>query len=346
MLPRCTDDLPPLQGRGRVEPADTQMREELLADPDGGDHFWLLARLDGMGNRQAVAAIARAAGVDPSQVSHAGARDRHAVVQQWFAVPKAMVENPGQLPGAGYKRQMKVLQVREGQGPVTPAAIRAMAVRVRIRDAAAADGFARAEALLAQLRQNGLPNYFGMAAMGPQGSHARWGKVVARGGRLPRSVPSGRRDRQRYVRAWQARLFNTWLAHRMRSPGLQGLLSGDLVQTQCGGPAHQRGVALVASPDEYAPRVASWEVTVLGPLFGSGMEPASGLAAELEAEVLRQSDAEPNDIAGGRRWARVRPAAASVELVGKDIVISATLPVDTFAAVLVEELVHGDRHLL
>lgn len=346
MLPRCTADLPPLTGRTRVDAGDTHMNEVLAQDPDGGDHFWLHARLEGMGNRQAVAAIARAGGVDVAQVSHAGSRDRHAVVQQWFSLPKHLVENPGQLPGAGYKRQMKVLQVREAQGPVLPSSVQAMEVRLRIRDAAADDGFARAEAILSHLRHQGLPNYFGMAIMGPQGNHARWGKVLARGGRLPRAIPGNRQDRHRYLRAWQARLFNIWLAQRMQDPGLHAVLAGDVVQTQCGAPASQRGVMVVDDPEAFIPRLESWEATVMGPLFGSGMPPASGPAADFEAEVVRQAGPGSEDIPGARRWARVRPTASRVELVGKDVMVSATLPVDTFAAILAEELVHGDRHLL
>ena len=116
MLPLSRAELPALAAQTRTRPEDTQLNEQLITMPDGGDHFWLKVQCIGLGHRQAVAAIARAAGVEPHLVASAGSRDRHAVVQQWMTVPKAPIDNPKQLKGAGYKRQLRVLKCVKGTG--------------------------------------------------------------------------------------------------------------------------------------------------------------------------------------------------------------------------------------
>ena len=236
MLPLSRADLPPVQATTRSRPEETQVNEVLWKQPDGGDHYWLKVQCSGLGHRQALAAIARAAGVEQSLVASAGSRDRNAIVQQWITVPKAAVENPGQLKGAGYKRQLRVLEMREGAGAISPEHVSALHCQLKLIGGGKGDGYQFAQDILTRLRQNGVPNYFGAASMGASGSHARWGKVLAQGKRLPRRVPASARDRGMYERAWQSRLFNIWLASRMEQYGLPAVLEDWLrsaVTSQC-----------------------------------------------------------------------------------------------------------------
>lgn len=346
MLPRSRGDLPAVHGRSRTRPEDTLLSEELLRLPDGGDHFWLKVRCQGLAHKQMLAAVARAAAIDPALVQSAGARDRQAVVQQWVSLPKAPVDNPGALKGAGYKSQLKVLEVHEGAGPIRAEQVSGLTCRLRLVDGAAEDGFERAQAILRRLRSQGVPNYIGAAMMGPSGSHARWGKLLAQGKRLPNRVPSSGPDRSKYERAWQARLFNGWVAQRLSGPGLDAVLPGDWLQTALNqGPA-QRQLLQVEDAVAAQRRVESWESVVMGPLWGADCPPAGAQAqAFAEAAAAEQGPLPSQRCRGGLRALRFQPAGAQVEKSGKDLLVQCSIPCDAFAAVLAEELLAIEGHL-
>ena len=203
-----------------------------------------------------------------------------------------------------------------------------------------------AQDILTQLRQHGVPNYFGSQSFGSSGSHARWGKVLAQGKRLPRRVPASARDRSMYERAWQSRLFNIWLASRMESHGLGSVLEGDLLMTRCSEPVHQRPTETVEDAEAAHKRVASWESVVLGPLWGADCPQAFGPAHEHELAVLAESGPTPGKkCRGGRRPNRFQPKSASIEKRGSDLVLNCQVPVDAFVSVLAQEFVQSEGNL-
>ena len=346
MLPLSRADLPPVQAKTRSRPEDTQVHEALHQQPDGGDHFWLKVQCIGLGHRQAIAAIARAAGVDLSLVASAGSRDRNAIVQQWITVPKAAVENPNQLKGAGYKRQLRVLEMREGAGAITPEHVSGLNCQLKLLGGGKGEGYQFAQDILKRLRQEGVPNYFGAISMGASGSHARWGKVLAQGKRLPRRVPASARDRGMYERAWQSRLFNIWVASRMEHHGLATVLEGDWLQQRCSEAVHSRPVVRVEDPEQAAKRVESWESVVMGPLWGGSYEASSGAALAHEQQVLKAAGPTPSKrCRGGLRAIRFQPKSSTIEKRGDDLVLNCQLPVDSFVAVMAEEFIRCEGHL-
>ena len=103
------------------------------------------------------------------------------------------------------------------------------------------------------------------------------------------------------------------------------------------------GAEEVVSAVEHAQkRVTTWEAVVLGPLFGTGMSPVTGEAAERESATLLDaglSPAQVQQLHGGRRALRVQPAKALIDFDGDDLVVNCELPEEAAITSLLDELI-------
>jgi tRNA pseudouridine13 synthase len=330
MLPLATAHLPGITGT-IIE----RRGEEILARQPGetGDHWWLLVEKDSLATSQARAAVARAGQVAEELVGEAGARDREGRFVQWFSLPVAAVDNPGALRGAGYRSKMKVLRVTRGHKAIGPAAVAGVRWSLRIKGGNRDGGYRRARAIMDHLRSHGFPNYVGLARFGRSGSLGRYGMLLLKGQNLPARAEAGPGT---CLRAAQDLLFNRWLAQRIQDGLLDACLPGEVLRTRS-------GEELVCDDAEHGRRrLDSWECVQMGPLFGAGMPPAGGVAAEREAALLAADGVLPaalGRLEGGRRAARVQPSKVMVDLSGDDVVLACELPLDTWLDTLLAELI-------
>ena len=106
------------------------------------------------------------------------------------------------------------------------------------------------------------------------------GLLQRHGGNPQRAADAlGREHAWRYLTAYQSLLFNRCLARRL--PALDRLEPGDIAIK------HSNGAAfLVNDPAAESARLASFEISPAGPLFGSKLLAAAGGVAITEAEIL------------------------------------------------------------
>ena len=111
-------DLPPVQATTRSRPEETQVNEVRKQ--------LTVAIITGSKSNAAALAIAKPSlpsprcGVEQSLVASAGSRDRNAIVQQWITVPKAAVENPGQLKGVDTNANYASSKCAKAPVPLAP----------------------------------------------------------------------------------------------------------------------------------------------------------------------------------------------------------------------------------
>jgi tRNA pseudouridine13 synthase len=320
--------------------------EEILAKkPAGtGEHFWLKVQKDGLGSQQAREAIARSVNVPVELVSDAGNRDRQVRFTQWFSLPVEPVEHEGPLRRAGAHGKMHVLELTKSHKPFTAACVERIRWKTRIKDANLDDGYLKAKAILDHLRVMGIPNYAPENFLGPDAQWVKWGRLLLKGERLPAQVQRSNQPVSpgSCLRAVQFWLFNRWVAARIADGWLGGSLSGDLVSTRSG------KVDLVGADDvlHMDKRIATWEASVLGPLFGGGMPETAFTAAARENEVLEAAEvpeAALHKLTGARRALRVQPQKVILDLEKNDLLVSCELPADAPVSSLIDELTKAAR---
>jgi tRNA pseudouridine13 synthase len=338
-LPYATAELPGVGGVAKVVPEDFEVEELPAYLPSGaGEHLYLWVEKRGRNTPEVARSVAAALGVAERQVGYAGLKDRQAVTRQWLSV--LTPQTPTELAGDGFR----VLQIARHGNKLRVGHSKGNRFTVLLRGAT---GLEKAQAVLQELARRGSPNWFGAQRFGRDGDNAQLGLALLGKGDHP-SLPKAQRDRflrRLALSALQSELFNRVLALRMREAALDRAEAGDQLQL---GEDGSGPVFLCEDAAVDGPRVAAFEVSPTGPMFGPRMKLPGGLQAEREARVLSAAELAPtafvaggDETAGTRRPLRVRPWEPKVEEIPEGLRLSFGLPRGAYATALLREVTKG-----
>jgi tRNA pseudouridine13 synthase len=340
-LPFVTAGLPGSGGTLRGTPEDFRVDERPAYQPCGaGAHLYLRVEKRGRTTRDVLRQLSAALGVSERDAGYAGLKDRAAVTTQWLSFPVARDPDPATLQGDGWR----VVAASRHGNKLRPGHVEGNLFEIAVRGGHLERARACAEALAAA----GLPNFFGPQRFGKDGATGALGRSLL----SPAPSPEARRaGRDRFLKrlaisAFQAELFNRWLAQRLADGLFAAALAGDLMKKLETG-----GLFLCEDPAVDGPRVAGFEISPTGPMFGHKLRAAAGVAAEREAQVLLAEGLSLTDFARGggeaegtRRAARLRVA---VELSALDdgYLARFELPAGSYATVVLRELMKDEAEL-
>jgi tRNA pseudouridine13 synthase len=340
-LPFVTAELPGSGGTVRAVPEDFQV-DEVPADlPSGaGPHLYLRVEKRGRTTRDVVRALARALGVPERDAGFAGMKDRDAVTTQWLSFPVAKDPDPSALAAPG----LRVLEASRHVNKLRTGHVRANVFSIAVRGADPGRARAAAEALA----DRGLPNFFGPQRFGTEGRNAEIGRALLRG----EATPEARRaERDRFLRrlsisAYQSLLFNRWLAERMADGLFATALPGDVMKKLDSG-----GLFTCEDVTVDGPRVARFEISPAGPMFGHKLRAAAGDALRREERILAAEAIALADFARGggeaegtRRAARL-PVRVDVAPEGDGYRARFELPKGSYATVVLRELMKAEAEV-
>ncbi|HUM11955.1 MAG TPA: tRNA pseudouridine(13) synthase TruD [Myxococcaceae bacterium] len=329
---RLTRGLPGTGGRVRVRPEDFEVEELPAYLPSGqGEHLFLWVEKLGLDTPDAARRIASALGLQLTEVSWAGLKDRVAVTRQWLSVP-ARAE--ASLPALEGHPDLRVIAQARHANKLRVGHLRGNRFRIRIRDAERPEA---AGPVMERLVAEGLPNAFGEQRFG-RGDTGFRGLALLRGERLPHRPSTF--ERKLYVSAYQALLFNRLLEARLQGGTLRRALHGDLMRKRDSG-----GLFVCREPEVDQARLERGEIAPTGPIFGWKMQRPEGEVDAAEQAVLASegltlpSFKRLGSIAEGtRRPFSVPLADASWTADGSTVELSFTLPAGSYATVLLDEV--------
>lgn len=317
-------------GRLRERPGDFRVDEWLGFDPSGdGPHVLLRVEKTGCNTTDAAKALAAHAGVPPREIGYSGLKDRHAVCTQWFSAPYspdtdwAAFERPG----------LRVLDARRHHRKLKRGSHRAnrFELTVSLEDFDAAG----LERRLEQIRDHGVPNYFGEQRFGRR--YADDAERLAQGRRLPRL------QRSMTLSAIRSELFNRVLDERVRRGNWDRAVPGEYLSLD----GTRSGFALVDDDPAIPGRIERLDLHPTGPLSGRGTNPATGEVARLESEILQSHQAWCEVLARHglkleRRATRcrVRDLAWRLDAAGLTLRLDFALRRGEFATTVLREVVH------
>jgi tRNA pseudouridine13 synthase len=176
-LPFLTRTHPGIGGQIKACPDDFVVEEIPLYQPGGdGLHTYLLVEKRGISTYHMVSRIARALGVAPDAIGYAGLKDARAVTRQFISVEGVTPEHAHSLQVEG----VRVLTADRHRNKLKLGHLAGNRFTVRIRGVEAT-AVAVAEAVLAELSQRGVPNYFGEQRFGARDNTHRLGLTLLRG---------------------------------------------------------------------------------------------------------------------------------------------------------------------
>lgn len=335
--PLFTPDLPGVGGQIKAKMEDFEVEELPSYEPCGtGDHLYLWIEKSGVSSEHFTQMIARKVGVPVGTVGTAGLKDRHAVSRQWVSVPKEAEPNLAKLDGEG----LKVLTVSRHGNKLKPGHLKGNRFRILIRGADRTHAEA-AEQILAKIRNEGMPNYYGPQRFGRGGETADLGFKVLNGQQRQRLRPFLFKFA---LSAAQSVLFNRVLANRQRDGLLRTILQGDVMMKWPAG-----GIFVAEDVPAEQARFDARETVQGGPMFGSRTYPAKDVAAEREMKVLNDSGLSPKAFghfgklaSGTRRHNLVYLDDLISEWESDGLRLTFSMPAGSYATVLLREVMKID----
>jgi len=312
---------------------DFQVDEVLDIPLSGqGEHLWLWVEKRDLNTEEAARRLARAAGVPVRSISYAGLKDRQALTRQWFSLHLPGKADPD-LSRAEDASLRVLKQVRHSR-KLQRGAHSANGFTLRLT-ALAADHQAL-DARLEQLKQQGVPNYFGSQRFGHDGGNVHDARQWAE----RKALPEQRNVRSRLLSAARSYVFNQVLGARVADGSWNRAQVGDLLAF-----TDSRSFFAAGEQECADPRLAILDLHPTGPLWGEGASPAGGDTFMLETAIGDQHLALCQWLAqagmsherrilrlpiGGLTWHYPEPDILQLEFV---------LPAGCFATVVVRELV-------
>jgi tRNA pseudouridine13 synthase len=290
----------PASGRIRATPDDFVVEERLGFAPDGaGSHVLLTVEKVGANTGWVAAQLARLAGVAVRDVGYCGHKDRQARTRQACSLPWPLAQDLSAClawQGEGFR----VLDAARHGRKLRPGSHRANRFVLTVRDVMG--DHAAIERRLQEIRDAGVPNYFGPQRYGRGGANLRRAQEWAASGRAPRD----RTERGFALSAARSHLFNRVLAERVRRGDWNRLLPGEAVLLE-GSRSFFVAETLDATLDA---RLLAGDVHPSGPLPGDAETAACGEARAIEESAM----ADAADLLDLLRRERSAPERRSLRL--------------------------------
>ena len=338
--PMVSAGVPGTGGRIKVELADFEVEEVPAYEPSGsGEHLYLWVEKRGVGPEHLTRLLAERLGARAADMGTAGLKDRHAVTRQWISVPATCEANLARADGGG----LTLLKVTRHANKLKPGHLRGNRFRVLIRGADP-EHAADAARTVALLESQGLPNSYGPQRFGRGGETANLGFACLAGTQPKRLRPFVYKFA---LSAAQSVVFNEYLARRFADGLYRTVITGDVLMKH---PAGGLFVSTDAAIDQS--RLESREVVIGGPMVGSRLYAAAGVALERETELQRDLGITPATferftklMGGTRRHLQVYPEDLTAEWEPAGLRLTFTLPSGSYATSLLREVIKPDGPL-
>jgi tRNA pseudouridine13 synthase len=326
---------PGLTGVIRHSPEDFVVEEIPRVEPDGeGSHLWLWVEKRSANTDWVAKELARCVACASRDVGYAGLKDRHAVTRQWFSLP--YTDSIGTGLEAANIEGVRVLKCIRHNKKLKRGTLNGnrfeLVVRELSEDKVQRDEL---ELRLQQVRDQGVPNYFGPQRFGHGGRNVQQGvDLLTRRARIPRN------KRSIYLSAIRSYLFNQVLANRVEQGSWASILTGDLAMLD-----GTQSVFLCENPDaEIEERCRSLDIHPSGPMPGEKGTQPTGEVFDLEQTVLEKwpqlvSLLHSQRLQASRRSLRLHPSGLQWDMAGSTLTLAFTLPPGAYATTVLRELI-------
>ncbi len=335
----------------KQSPRDFVVEELPIYEFSGeGEHLILLVRKKNLSTNEMVGQIARYLGIKNREIGYAGFKDKHAMTKQYISLHKKYEEA---MEGFNFEG-IKIISKTYHNNKIRIGHLKGNRFYIKIKKVNPTSAIKIDEALK-NIKNNGMPNYFGYQRFGNDGDNHILGEKLAKGEARERNP----RVKKLLINAYQSYLFNNWLSKRLEINSLVSsfepkelasqleipleelekmkaqshafkLMSGDLMEHYPKGKLFE----FEATENDFS-RFNEHDISVTGLLCGTKVRVADGLAGEIEKKFDDEINADgarrfawiyPTDIEG-----RFNPIEAQYEL-------NFTLPKGSYATVLLEEI--------
>ncbi len=277
-LPYINTEVPRIVGEIKQTPEDFVVEEIPLYELSGtGEHVYIKVMRRGMTTQELIQTLARELHLNPRDVGYAGLKDKQAQTTQWlsFQMNEEQEQSLRELREDACPWQ--ILECRRHGNKLKRGHLKGNRFEIRVRTSDP-EALSKSRAIADLLLKKGLPNYFGEQRFGNRGDNASQGRELLQRGHPAR----GWRDRL-LLSAYQAGLFNRWLAGRIIAGHFGQLIAGDVAKKTDTG-----GLFVIEELEVEQARYDAGEIRYTGPIYGFKMKEASADEGLIEARILHE----------------------------------------------------------
>jgi tRNA pseudouridine13 synthase len=330
MLPRAYGEAV-LNGKFRCVPEDFVV-EEMDAFQAHGEGEHLLLRIQKREQNTAFVAqqLAKWAGISEMGIGYAGMKDRYALTTQRFTIhlPKKIAPAIETLAIEG----VKVLDAQWHHRKLPRGALAGNRFVLSLKDVEG--DVSSIEKRLQQIRNFGLPNYFGEQRFGRERANVGMALKMFAGQRVKRE------QRSIYLSAARSEIFNAVLAERIAQKNWLSALEGEVWMIE--------GSHSIFGPelhsDELIVRAEQLSIHPTGPLWGKTALRSQSIVQNIEQAVAQKHD----DLCQGLEAADLKQERRSLRIAVRDLAwewlehntlrLTFSLPPGAYATELLAEL--------
>jgi tRNA pseudouridine13 synthase len=328
---------PTISASFKQQPSDFVVTEQLGYTPSGeGEHIYLWVEKQQLNTAYVAEQLAAFTQLPLRAVSYAGRKDKHAVCFQWFAIHK-----PGKTEYDWSTFTLKGLKVHKAMRhnkKLRIGQLKGNQFSIRLRDLGDAENIeSRAE----QIRQLGVPNYFGNQRFRNSRHHAQGGNLALGEQMLAGEYIRNRNKRNLAISALRAWLFNEFVHHRLSEGYFSQPMHGDVFCLAGSNSFFSSDVIDQALSE----RLEQCDIFISAPLWGRGELATQLRAKNWETTVANQyltlcEQLEELGLSQERRSIHLMPQDLHWKLGDSDMTIDFSLPSGCFATSVLRELVN------
>ncbi|WP_299079868.1 tRNA pseudouridine(13) synthase TruD [uncultured Paraglaciecola sp.] len=332
-----------ISGQFKSKVEDFQVTEQLGYNPIGeGEHIYLWVRKKGLNTAYLAEQIAKFTQLPLRAVTYAGRKDKHAQTEQWFSV---------HLPGKGEfdwtqfnQPGAEILKSIRHNKKLRTGVLKGNQFNITLRQLTSTTGI---DARLQQIKQQGVPNYYGPQRFGSTLHDPRGGNLVLAEKMINGETIRNRNKRSMAISALRSWLFNEMLHSRLKNGCLNKALPGDVMQL-----AGSHSFFCAEQLDEATlSRIQQQDIYLTAPLWGCGQLASQSEALQFEQGLAQLHPAvtktlEELGLKQERRATNLFPKDLKWSLQQNVLNLSFSLPTGTFATSVLRELLdlQDDSH--
>lgn len=171
-----------------------------------GEHIVLTLRKKDLSTWDAVNILSSAIGCPSRDIGYAGLKDKNAMTVQKISMNKMYEEKVK----AFEHPNIKILNIERHNNKIRVGHLKGNKFFIRLKRVFQSDA-TKLESVLEQIKEFGMPNYFGFQRFGIEGDNYKKGEAIING----ELKEKNRKLKQMYLNAYQSHLFNAWLSKRI-----------------------------------------------------------------------------------------------------------------------------------
>lgn len=172
-----------------------------------GEHLILKLRKRNITTWEMVGIIAKIAGIERREIGYAGLKDKNAMTMQYISLPKKYESKFDDFN----EKSISILERHYHSNKLKLGHLKGNKFFIRLKkvnptSASMIDG------AIEQIKEFGIPNFFGFQRFGSNGDNYKVGKDIIDG----KSKMRDKTKKRLFINAYQSNLFNGWLSERIK----------------------------------------------------------------------------------------------------------------------------------